>query len=310
MTYPQIAIGWISIMHGCHTLARLLLLTVILASALPAKAQKIKFTSGGLERSYILHLPRSYNASDASSYPVILCLHGKGSNGREMKMYTGLNKTGDDMNSIIAYPTTTGESWPYTDTIAIRTETKYLLDIIQHLASHYKADQQHVYMTGMSSGGIFTFTFASRYPAVLKGIAIISGNITYLAKEDIENNATILPPLLLIHGTGDDILYEGRAGLCMSAEESFGTYRHSCLDRAPVSEWMPDLKKDKCTVEKITYTCPQKMIYYRITNGGHHWPGANFDASLFTSLRLGRYCKDMNANDAIKSFVLAIETGA
>jgi hypothetical protein len=42
-------------------------------------------------------------------------------------------------------------------------------------------------------------------------------------------------------------------------------------------------------------------------NGGHHWPGAKFNAALFTSLKLGNFCRDVNANDLIRDSILAIE---
>ena len=75
-----------------------------------------------------------------------------------------------------------------------------------------------------------------------------------------------------------------------------------------MKERIPDVqKKDKCTVEKITYSCPERMLYYRIRNGGHHWPGAKFNAALFTSLKLGNFCRDINANDMIRNFILSIE---
>lgn len=284
------------------------MISLLLSLSQIAGAQKIKFICGGEERNFILHLPKSFSEKAPVTYPVILCLHGKGSNGREMKMYTGLNKTGDKMNSIIAYPTTADEQWPYADTVAIRKETAYLQAIIQYLTSYYRADPERIYMTGMSSGGIFTFTFASQYPTALKGIAVVSGNITLAAKKNIEKNALILPPLLLIHGTGDKLLYHGREGMCMSAEDSFTTYLSACTDPAPIIEKLPDTKpKDKCTVEKINYNCQEKLIYYRITNGGHHWPGANFNAALFTSLRLGHFCRDFKANDAIRDFIFGLE---
>ncbi len=273
-----------------------------------AWSQKIKFTSDGRERDFILHLPKDYSAKDSSNYRIILCLHGKGSNGREMKMYTGLNKTGDEMNSIIAYPSTIDDVWPYADTVAIRIEAAYLKEVIKYIIIHYKGDPDRVYMTGMSSGGIFTFTFASLFPSILKGIAVVSGNITLLAKSTMEKNATVLPPLLLIHGTADQILYEGRPGICINAEDSFATYLSSCKNEVPLIEQMPDTHlKDKCTVEKIEFNCPEKMIYYRIKGGGHHWPGANFNAAYFTSLKLGHFCKDLKANDAIRDFILALE---
>lgn len=298
-------------LSGRHRIGSLWLLGIMLGCLLMIQeallAQKIKFTSGGIERSFILHLPKLYTKPGTAVYPIILCLHGKGSNGHEMKMYTGLNSTGDEMNSIVAYPTTLEGQWPYTDTNAIRREATYLKDVIEAITSGYLGDPHRVYMTGMSSGGIFTFTFAALHPETLKGIAVVSGNITPAAQPDILKNVAILPSLLLIHGTAD-LLYDGRDGMFLTAEESFTTYLGACADETPVHEWLPDInKKDKCTVEKITYWCPEQLQYYRIKNGGHHWPGARFNAALFTSLKLGNFCRDINANDLIRDFISATE---
>lgn len=284
-----------------------ILVACLLMSQESILAEKIKFSSGGIERSFILHLPKLYQDSVTAAYPIILCLHGKGSNGREMKMYTGLNNTGDETNTIVVYPNTLEGQWPYTDATAIQREATYLKDAIEVITSRYRGDPDRVYMTGMSSGGIFTFTFASLHPEVLKGIAVVSGNITPSAQPDIIKNATKLPPLMLIHGTAD-LLFDGKDGMFLNAEESLSTYMFACADRTPVREWLPDVnKKDKCNVEKITYRCPEQMLYYRIKNGGHHWPGAKFNAALFTSLKLGDFCRDINANDMIRDFILSIE---
>lgn len=301
----------IKFLHGRHRTGWLMHSGIMLGGLLMSHqtmlAQKIKFTSCGIERSFILHLPKVYTNSDTAAYPIILCLHGKGSNGREMKMYTGLNNIGDEINTIVAYPTTLEGQWPYTDTSAIQREATYLKDIIRVITSRYHGDSGHVYMTGMSSGGIFTFTFASLYPEALKGIAVVSGNITPTAKPDIIINASKLAPLLLIHGTAD-LLYEGKDGMFLTAEESFTTYLDACVYHTPFREWLPDVqKKDKCTVEKISYSCPGQMLYYRIKDGGHHWPGAKFNASFFTSLKLGNFCRDIHANDLIRDFILGIE---
>jgi poly(3-hydroxybutyrate) depolymerase len=241
---------------------------------------------------------------------MLICLHGKGSNGREMKMYTGLNAMADTSGLIIAYPNAAGESWPYADSLGILKETVYLKDIIHYIALHYHGDTNSVYMSGMSSGGIFTFTFASMYPEALKGTAVVSGNITLQAIQSFEKSKFLLPPLLLIHGTGD-FLYDGRQGVCISAEESLSRYISGCPVYDVERKWLPDTHpKDKCTVEKLMLSCPGNTVYYRIINGGHHWPGASFNAALFTSIKLGNYCKDFSANEAIHSFISAIETNS
>lgn len=282
---------------------------LLLVSPFISWSQKIKIVSGGLERSFILHLPKSFKQDQPIACPILICLHGKGSNGREMKMYTGLNATSDKAGMITVYPTAEEGVWPYEDTGKIRMEITYLNNVIDHIVSRYHGDPDRIYMAGMSSGGIFTFTFALQFPAVLRGIAVVSGNISFEASKELQKNLPLLPPLLFIHGTSD-FLYPGRPEQLLTAEESFAVYTSWCTDTLPGVEWLPDSqRKDKCRVERLTYCCPKKMVYYRIHHGGHHWPGAEFNAALFTSLKLGNFCRDFTANEAILDFITFINTG-
>jgi poly(3-hydroxybutyrate) depolymerase len=47
------------------------------------KSQNVSIESGGLERSYLLHIPRSY---DAKTYvPLILSFHGRGKSAKQQE---------------------------------------------------------------------------------------------------------------------------------------------------------------------------------------------------------------------------------
>ena len=71
-------------------------------------------------------------------------------------------------------------------------------------------------------------------------------------------------------------------------------------------ESLPDVNsKDESTLTRITYPCSTPVVYFRVENGGHHWPGASFDANLFYSKPLGAFNKDLNTNEAIWLFCQA-----
>jgi poly(3-hydroxybutyrate) depolymerase len=60
--------------------------------------------------------------------------------------------------------------------------------------------------------------------------------------------------------------------------------------------------KDKSTVTRIDFDCSTPIVYYRVNGGGHHWPGATFDANLFYSKPLGPFNQDLDTNEAIWQF--------
>src|SRR6266852_4821262 len=61
---------------------------------------------GGRIRIYLVHVPKSYEGS--KSYPVVLVLHGGGSNAEQMVRFCGLNEKADQAGFIVAYPNGTG----------------------------------------------------------------------------------------------------------------------------------------------------------------------------------------------------------
>src|SRR3954453_3178070 len=63
--------------------------------------------SGGLERTYLVHVPRSYDGK--RPYPVVLVFHGGGSNARQWIPFCGLDGKADRAGFIAVYPNGTGK---------------------------------------------------------------------------------------------------------------------------------------------------------------------------------------------------------
>ena len=60
----------------------------------------------GVKRSYLLHVPKGYDASKAT--PLVLALHGATMNGSTMALFSGMNETGDKHTFVSVYPNGTG----------------------------------------------------------------------------------------------------------------------------------------------------------------------------------------------------------
>src|SRR4051812_23112435 len=65
-------------------------------------------TVGGLERTYLVHVPKSYDGS--RPFPVVLVFHGGGSNAKQWVPFCGLNDTADKNGFIAVYPNGTGKT--------------------------------------------------------------------------------------------------------------------------------------------------------------------------------------------------------
>ena len=69
---------------------------------------------------------------------------------------------------------------------------------------------------------------------------------------------------------------------------------------------LPDVnKKDKSFVTTLQYPCKDHndILFYKIDNGGHHWPNSKFNANKFVKRDLGELNKDFDTNQEIWNFV-------
>lgn len=132
-----------------------------------AASAKYTITSGGRERTYILHLPKNYERH--SEWPLIVAYHGRGSTGTEIEGFSGLSS----LPAVVAYPngeigTGAGyrQAWqgapyapPGVDDVAFTS------DLLDRLQSDYCVDPTRTYATGKSNGAGFVGLLACRLPA-------------------------------------------------------------------------------------------------------------------------------------------------
>jgi len=171
----------------------------------------------------------------------------------------------------------------------------------EHIQNKYHVNASKIYFSGMSGGGIFCFLLASQIPEKIAALAIIAGNI---AKPNTLADAPPMP-LLYIHGTSD-FIYHGTKDL-ITAEQTVDFWiKHNKCDTVPKLEKLEDENnKDKSSVTKLFYrsTIGADVVFYKIHNGGHHWPNSRFNANNFVDFDLGILNKDFDANQAIWDFV-------
>jgi polyhydroxybutyrate depolymerase len=139
----------------------------------------------GLERSYVVHVPKSRD--HAKPMPVVLALHGATMNGPMMAWFTDLNRKADEAGFLAVYPNGTGRRsslfWNGGDCCGSAMQNNvddvaFINGVIDDLMKVYSVDARRIYATGMSNGGIMVYRLAAEISdriAAIAPVAVIEG---------------------------------------------------------------------------------------------------------------------------------------
>ena len=267
----------------------LMLLLLLLAAPAALRAQTTvvgTIRAGGLVREYRLYVPAIYNTT-THAVPLLLNLHGYGSNNLQQEAYGDFRSLADTANFLIVHPNgvfdaTNNRNW---NTFGPRgtgiDDVAFLAALIDTLASRYRLDPQRIYSTGMSNGGFMSYELACQLGNRIAAIASVTGSMTAGRLADCTGGRPV--PVLEIHGTADNTVpYTGGTALQFVAIPtllSSWVQRNGC-NPTPTVTAVPDLSTaDGCTAERSVWAGGRNgsvVEHFRIIGGGHTWPGAAF----------------------------------
>lgn len=292
----------------------LIFLSILLFSTLNCCASQNLITKNikvdGLERTYHIQIPSSYNGKEP--LPVIFILHGGGGTGKEIMKYTGFDKLAEKYGFIAVYPDAYRKNWhDARNFLATRIDdVKFFKEMIQHISEEFKIDRTRIYATGISNGAMMCFTLGCRLSESFAAIAAVAGNLP----ENLKHEKPSTPlSVLIMNGTDDPLVpYEGGSikvfgrerGKVLSTKETveFWVKANGC-NTIPVSGTISDkTKTDSSTVFFDLYKNPAnniEVVLYRIEGGGHTWPGA---FQYLPESIIGKTNKDIEAQDIIWQF--------
>ncbi len=237
----------------------------------------------GRSRSYLVHLPKSYNAK--KKYPLVLILHGGGGNARLTAQMTGFSATADREGFIAVYPDGTGLieglflTWNAGNCCGFALDeetddTGFLRALLQRLKKEHAVDPNRVFVTGFSNGGMMSYRLACELSGAIAAIAPVAGAMNVECKPERPLSVVIF------HGTEDGhVRYDGGEPLALADW-------HDRTDR-PVKEtvafWVkfngcrPQAQTSvKGHVQMERYSgCREgtEVVLYTIRGEGHSWPG-------------------------------------
>lgn len=264
----------------------LLIFSIIFGNLLLAQSTVSgSFTYGGQTRTYQLYVPAIYNSNNA--VPLVLNLHGYGSNNTQQMAYGDFKPIADTANFLILAPQGSLDQfstahWNANWATGV-DDIGFLSALIDTVSANYSINQNRIYSTGMSNGGFMSFTLAGQLSNKITAVASVTGTMSIL--QIPANTVTIPMPIMQIHGTADATVdYNGDANF-LSVDDVLNYWiGHNNCNITPVITQVPDINTaDGCTAERYDYINGDngaEVVHYKITPGAHTWPGAPFSIGV------------------------------
>lgn len=260
-----------------------------------------KISINGTNRIYDVFLPSSHNNS--TELPVILDLHGFSSNANEQREISDFTDLAEENDFIMVWPQAlatgpncllagvSGKYWNANWGIEVE-DINFIDNLIDQLAEDYNVDLKRVYVTGLSNGGFMVYSIACALSERVAAVASVAGSMT----EDLLNT-TCQParqiPVMHVHGTDDAVIFWDGEESCQDGIAaindvvSFWRTNAGCSDTFMEASYEDIDTSDGSTARMLTYNnCGNKMKFLIIDNGGHNWPGSEYQINQgFSILR-------------------------
>jgi len=260
--------------------------------------------AGGVERSYLLHLPSSRSAG--RPVPLLLVFHGAGGEGAGIASHTDLTGPADARGYAVVFPDGIQRRWnDGRGTSAGEDDVAFIRVLLDSLVRELPVDPRRVYATGISNGAGLAYRLACDLPGTFAAIAPVAG----APAAALEERCAVTRPVSVIsfQGTRDRLMpYEGgnvaaTRGRVLSAPRSAALFAtvNGCTP-TPIVTAEPDTAKDGTRVRRSVYGgCREgrEVVLYTIEGGGHTWPGGPP-----VGRRVGRVSRDIDASRTMLDF--------
>ena len=162
---------------------------LICSAAFGQQDNTVTIQSGGIQRSFTIHLPSS---NPAANLPVLICYHGSGGSSAAMAATSGFNALADQNNFIAVYPQAMqigGDiQWnAYVDDQPgdagvsdpnAPDDILFTRDMIAKLSADYSIDLKRVYASGLSNGAFMCYALSMLAYNDIAAIAPVAGSLS------------------------------------------------------------------------------------------------------------------------------------
>ena len=257
-----------------------------------------------------MHVPPKYDPKTPT--PVVLILHGAGTDATITVPFTGMSRKSDEAGFIAVYPNGTGigpfQTWNAGGLSGLLAEGKpddvaFISKLLDDLATVVNVDAKRVYVTGISNGGMMAYKLAAELSDRIAAIAPVAGTMTM---DTISPRRPV--PVMHFHGTKDTFVpFNGPSDKVpkfirfKSVEETIAAWAkaNGCPAEPQLAD-EPNKVDDGTKVQRKTYgpgTDGAEVILWTIEGGGHTWPGMKAPVNF-----IGKSTQNISANDLMWEF--------
>lgn len=262
----------------------LLLLLHIVNPALAQESGGETITHDGIERTYYVYVPESYDGSQA--VPLVIGLHGAGGSAVEMAYFTNLDDIADVNGFLLVYPNAIDARWDYLDVPLEEGDTVvddvgFIGALIDKMTEDYRIDESRVYVFGFSNGGLMSVRLRCALADRLAAVAAIGATMTFgLSQECL----TVDPlPYFLALGTQDSAFpWQGQIEVengvmygtfSLSQTISFMVSINAC-DATPEVNPVAIPNSPVGVIRQVHNSCADgaEVVFYALIDLDHTWP--------------------------------------
>ena len=236
--------------------------------------------SAGLTRTFLVHIAPSYGSQPQ---PLVINYHGYNNTAQHAARHDNLGAEADKEGFIMVYPQAVDNppSWnagigrygPTGDA----DDVQLTRDLINYLENNYCVDTNRIYVTGYSEGGGMAYRIACTLSNQIAAFATVEGAFYHVPGGC---NPARPVPFLEIHGQADQFApYDGNPNIGMASVETILNLWLS-LDHCQDTNKVIFQKADVTAFEWSDCAPGVVIDHYRISDGGHTWPGSDPIPSL------------------------------
>jgi polyhydroxybutyrate depolymerase len=236
----------------------------------PGKYATRSMRFGEIERTYHTYVPSTYTGKDP--VPVMFTFHGGGSYAIGQLGYSEFDAVAEREGFIVVAP---DYGLSALGRFASPGVAEFTSAIIDEISKQYNVDASRIYASGISMGGSASFTLAHELGDRIAAVAPVASSARGLLERKLPRPTTIV----WFYGTEDS---------------GYGSDIYATLDHlvaqnggprvAEVKVWTPT-EADPTGITRFTYgggPAGAEIVFYRIDQGGHTWPGKYQYSSLIS----------------------------
>lgn len=278
-------------------------LSLLIFAAVTTAAETVSVQSEGQPRTYVVHLPKSYDGS--KPVPLLIALHGSRMTGADMLKYTDLVRKSEEAGFILAAPDSMGTAFNDgtprgTSAVASVADVRFIEGVADDSKKLFKIDAAKVYLVGLSTGASMVQRIAVESQYEFAALASVSDHLWVKADRALRPR-----PLLLVFGTADP-LNPGKGGtisvLARMEKPAHATTTKGWAERLKCEPAAASIPAPAGVTAQAWQKCEPggRVVWYEVEGLAHHWSGGT--ALPFPEAVIGKFTSSPSLSNLVWEF--------